>query len=329
MKKIIILFILPILLFSCDKDDSLTDAPEPRVIAEFKPNLSELNLFTGDLNDLNSSPYAYNYDINTTLFSDYSHKQRIVVLPENTAMQFNGDGLPIFPENTVIAKTFYYNLDERDLSLGKHIIETRLLIKINGSWETGNYKWNDAQTDAVLDPNASPVAVSYIDINGQTKSIGYKIPSDNQCFTCHNSNGEKQPIGIKLRALNHMSNGVNQLQDLIDKQLLEGITDISSINILPKWDDSINYTLEERARAYMDMNCAHCHSVGAYCEDQSPLRLNYDTPFNDTMISSQKSHIIQRVSSDFQVGLTMPWIGTSILHDEGVELILDYLSTVH
>jgi hypothetical protein len=53
-------------------------------------------------------------------------------------MQFNGDGLLTFPHNTAIVKTFYYNLDERDLSLGKQNIKTRLLIKINGAWETGN-----------------------------------------------------------------------------------------------------------------------------------------------------------------------------------------------
>ena len=328
MKKIILLLITASALLCCDKDDTLTAVTDPEVIAEFRPNLSELNLFVGNLNELNSTSLAFDYTLNTPLFSDYSHKKRIIVLPENTAMEYNGDGLPLFPDNTLIAKTFYYNLDERDLSLGKQIIETRLLIKINGLWETGNYKWNEDQTDATLDLTPDTIDVSWIDINGQNNSINYKIPSDNQCFTCHRTNQEKRPIGLKLRSLDLNNNGINQIQDLINRQLLIGVSDISDINALPKWDDINNYSLEQRTRAYLDMNCAHCHSEGGYCETQSPLRLNYETNFLDSNIQTQKNSIIFRVSSDFQPGLTMHWIGTSILHDDGVDLILEYLSTL-
>ena len=328
MKKLTFLLALILLTFSCENDDSMTPVVAPEVIAEFKINLSELNLFTGSLNELNSTPLAYEYTLNSTLFTDYSQKQRIIALPKNTAMQYNGDGLPIFPDNTVIAKTFYYNLDERDLSVGKQIIETRLLIKINGLWETGNYKWNEDHTDAILDLNASTIPVSWIDINGQSNSTNYEIPSNNQCFTCHRTDVIKHPLGIKLRSLNLTINGTNQLQDLKDNGLLVGLADVSNISILPKWDDSFNYSLEERGRAYMDINCAHCHAEGGYCEAQSPLRLNFETSFDDSNISSQKGSIIFRVSSDFQPGLTMPWIGTTLLHDEGVELILEYLNSI-
>ena len=298
------------------------------VAVEFKTNLSEMNLFLGDLSELNVTSNAFEYDLNTTLFSDYSHKQRIIALPSGTSMEFDGNGSPIFPDNTVIAKTFYYNNDERDLSLGKTIIETRVLIKTNGSWETGNYKWNEDQTDGVLDFNASPIPITWIDIDGQTNSVNYKIPSNSQCFTCHRTDSEKKPIGFKLRGLNFERNGVNQLQELIDNQLIVGLNDITIVRTLPKWDDSINYSLEERARAYMDVNCAHCHIEGGYCDLQSILRLDYETPFSDTNILSQKNSIINRISSDFQVGLTMPWIGTTILHDEGVDLMLEYLNSL-
>jgi uncharacterized repeat protein (TIGR03806 family) len=299
----------------------------PAVVPEFKPTLSELNLFLGDLSNLEPSSQAFEYTLNSTLFSDYSKKQRFIVLPVGETMTYNGDGLPLFPDNSLITKTFYYNNNETDLSLGKRIIETRVLIKINGLWETGDYKWNDAQTEAVLDPSSSIVPVTWVDADGETNSINYQIPSDNQCFTCHRTGDVKRPIGPRLRTLNFNVDGVNQLQSLIDSQLLEGLINPSEVSVLPKWNDN-SYSLEERTRAYLDINCAHCHTDGGYCETQSILRLDYENDLLDSNIQARKASIIFRVSSNFQPGLTMPWIGTTILHDQGVELVLEYLDTL-
>ncbi|TXE15575.1 hypothetical protein ES692_16135 [Psychroserpens burtonensis] len=299
----------------------------PAVIPEFKPTLSELNLFVGNIENLEPTPQSFEYTLNSTLFSDYAYKQRFIVLPDGEKMTYNGDGLPLFPDNSLISKTFYYNNNETDLSLGKHIIETRILIKIDGLWQTGDYKWNAAQTEAFLNPDSSIVPVTWIGADGETNSINYQIPSDNQCFTCHRSNEVKRPIGPRLRTLNFNVDGVNQLQSLIDSELLDGLTNPSEVTILPKWDDT-NYSLEERARAYFDINCAHCHTDGGYCETQSILRLDYENSLTDSKIQDRKSSIIFRVASDFQPGLTMPWIGTTILHDEGVALISEYLNTL-
>ena len=298
----------------------------PDVVAEFKPNLSELNLFSGNLNELNISSKAFEYNLNTTLFSDYAHKQRIIALPEGTTMEFDGDGLPVFPDNTVIAKTFYYNLDERDLSLGRLIIETRILIKINGVWETGDYKWNEAQTEAILDLEGSTLPVSWIDNAGNTNSTNYKIPSNTDCFTCHSNNDNIIPIGPKLRSMNFEINGVNQLQQFINNQQLTGIASSSSVRSLPNWEDT-SLDLETRARAYMDINCAHCHIPGGTCADQSTLNFALETPLEDTNILEQTSLIDYRISF-YLDGISMPFIGTTMMHTEGVQLIQDYLNTL-
>lgn len=299
----------------------------PLVIPEYLTNLSELNLFIGDLADLNVTPYAFEYDLNSRLYSDYAHKQRFIVLPPNEKLTYDGDGLPLFPDNSLIAKTFYYNNDERDLSLGRKIIETRILIKIEGSWVTGDYKWNDEQTDAVLDPNGSVVPVTWIDAEGESKSTNYQIPSDTDCFSCHRMGTERTPIGPKMRTLNFSVNGTNQLQDLINNNLIEGLTDPTTVGVLPKWDDAINYTLEERARAYFDVNCAHCHIEGAFCEFQSTLRLDYERSLEDSNIANRRMSIINRISN-YNQGFSMPLIGTTLIHDEGVALLLEYLDTL-
>ncbi len=296
------------------------------VVPEFRPNLSELNLFSGNLGDLNISSKAFKYELNTPLFTDYAHKQRLIALPENTTLQYDGDGLPIFPDNTVIAKTFYYNVDERDLSLGRIIIETRVLIKINGLWETGDYKWNAAQNEATLDLNGSIVPVTWIDVEGATNSSNYKIPSNTDCFTCHNTFDVTTPIGPKLRNMNFVVNGVNQLDDFINNQHLTGVSGSSEVSSTINWQDA-SVPLEDRARSYLDINCAHCHIEGGNCGNQSILRLAYETSLNDSKIAERKVSISLRIS-EYNEGFSMPYIGTTMIHSEGVELIRDYLDTL-
>ncbi|MTE28046.1 hypothetical protein F1003_13980 [Winogradskyella sp. ZXX205] len=304
----------------------MTPLEDPLVVAEFRPNLSELNLFVGNLSDLNASSRTFQYDLNTTLFSDYSHKQRLIALPENTSMTYNGDGLPIFPDNTVIAKTFYYNIDERNLSLGKQIIETRILIKVNGEWQTGNYKWNAEQTEATLDLSGSTVPIAWIDNDGETNTVNYKIPSNTDCFTCHHSYDDITPIGPKLRNLNFTINGNNQIDDFINSQNLIGLSSSSEVSAIVNWKDT-SASLESRARSYFDVNCAHCHIPGGQCELESTLNLAFETSLEDSNIVTRKFSISYRIS-DYLEGVSMPLIGTTMVHTEGVDLIQDYLDTL-
>ena len=189
---------------------SFTTEP-PLVNPQFLTNLSDINLFQGDLEDLTPSSRAYEYTLATPLFTDYAYKQRLIALPPGTTLEYVDNGFPIFPDNTVISKTFYYNLDDGDPSLGKKIIETRLLIKQSGNWVLGNYKWTDAQTEAVLDDESHVVPVSFVNTAGETLDIDYVIPSAADCVTCHNNNSIVTPIGPRLRTLNIN----NQLQEMV------------------------------------------------------------------------------------------------------------------
>lgn len=297
----------------------------PLVVPQFLTNLSDLNLFSGDLADLSPSIYTFEYDLNTPLFTDYAHKQRLIALPPGTTMEHVDNGLPNFPDNTVIAKTFYYFNDERDESLGTKIIETRLLIKQSGEWQLGNYKWNDAQTEAVLDATSTTVPVTFINDTGETNNINYKIPSATDCFTCHSNSTQVVPIGPKLRSMNMN----NQLQDLIDLNMFSNLTDASGISTLPNWEDDLTYTLEERARAYFDVNCAHCHSPGGNCYPTSNLDFRFETRFSDTNIDVHAASIQARTQSVPLIpGYSMPLIGTSIMHPEGFAVIDAYIDSL-
>lgn len=328
MKKLII--VLLILISSCASDENtdylnyVDNTSQPLVVPVFLENLSELNLFTDELNNLTPSEHAFEYYLNTSLFSDYAHKQRLIALPTGSSMEYIDDGFPFFPDNTLISKTFYYNNDERDLSLGKKIVETRILIKMNGVWELGNYIWNEEQTDAILDTSSTTtnVPLSYIDEDGNANDVSYVIPSSQECFDCHSNDNNITPIGPKLRSMNFN----NQLENFISNNYLTNISDPSTITTLPNWEDE-NYTLEERARAYFDINCAHCHSDGGFCQFQSTLRFSYEIPFEDSQIYERRNSIDDRMMT-YSPFYSMPLIGTTMVHDEGYTLIRAYLNSL-
>ena len=299
----------------------------PSIVSEFLPTLSELNLFDGDIADLKLSPKVFKYDLHTELFTDYAHKLRAIALPQGEALRYQDDGFPIFPTGTVISKTFYYYLDETDPNSDKHIIETRVLMKRASEWEIGNYVWNEEMTEAFLDSDEHEVKVNVIDSEGERLKFDYIVPGSFDCTKCHSNNGNVTPIGPKLRTMNFEVNGVNQLQKFIDDGHLINAPQPDAIATIPNWKDDVNYTLEERARAYLDVNCAHCHEPGGFCIDQSTLDLSYETSFEDSNIFSRRFSIGTRMSF-YSPGSSMPFIGTTMVHSQGYELIQEYLDSL-
>lgn len=337
MKKICFLFCLCLvtLLYSCGDDDDYvaTDDTDDMVIENltFETSLSEMGVFQGEFSNLTPAADVQLYEINSTLFTDYAAKQRLIRLPEGESMEYTGSELlPDFPDNTLVAKTFYYNIDDRDPSLGKQIIETRIFLKIEGSWEAGDYIWNDAQTDATYRETSSEENISYIDIDGNTQNINYVIPSKQDCATCHNNNGNIFPIGLKLRSMNfNPMNGTvnqNQLLAFTESGMLTGLSNPADISLLPDWTDDVTYDIFERARAYIDVNCAHCHQPGGEVTNFG-LDFRYETAFDDTGIYANRGEIEVRTQSTIPT-YRMPQIGRSIVHDEAVTMLVEYLEAI-
>lgn len=304
--------------------------PTERILAipEFLPNLSELKLFKGDITEFQYSDNVYEYSMITPLFTDYAHKLRVVAIPDGEQITYSDVGLLGFPDNTIMAKTFYYLNDERDPSLGKKIIETRVLIKKNGEWLVRNYYWNDDQTDAVLDDDSHGLKVDWIDESGTAKSVDYVVPSNNMCVQCHIKGGEILPIGPKARVLNFEHQGQNVLQFFKDNDLMTGAPDVSQMPVLPDWSDE-TLALDERARAYLDVNCAHCHQTGGSYNESfgDNFQFTYETPFADSNIFDVRTQIKDRMNTQIS-GYFMPLIGTSLKHDEGIALINAYVDSL-
>lgn len=294
----------------------------------FLPLLSEMGVYSGNLSELNPENGVQLYEINSSLFTDYAHKQRLIRLPEGQSMRHNNtDLLPSFPDNTLFSKTFYYNIDERDPSLGKKIIETRIMLKIDGIWLVGNYIWNAAQTEATYRETGSTEAISYIDQTGTSQNVDYQIPSKQDCFTCHNNNAVTFPIGPKLRNLNFIPSytSQNQLDYLAAIGLLDGVT-ASNISVLPNWEDE-NLLLEDRARAYIDINCAHCHQPGGSVPNTFNLDLRLETDFNDSGIYANRGEIVARFESNLPT-YRMPQLGRTVVHGEALQMLEEYIDSL-
>jgi len=329
--------VLALMVVACGSDDDgyvATDDgdPAPEAPLTFETNLSDMGIYTGDLYNLTPAENVYLYELNSILFTDYAHKQRLIRMPEGEAMQYNGSSLlPDFPDNTIITKTFFYYEDEDNLNSDKIIIETRVMIKTEGSWKIGNYKWNTTMTEAVYTDNSSQVSVSYVDASGETQNINYQIPNNDDCVACHHIYDEKVPIGPKLRNMNFNPNNgtinTNQLQHFINEGILEGLTSPSDVSILPDWEDEANFDIFERARGYIDINCAHCHQPGGFTPTGFLTDFRLETEFYETGIYEHRGQIEDRIQSTVPTYM-MPQIGRTLVHDEAVEMLLEYLEAI-
>lgn len=228
--------------------------------------LSDYGFFAGD--PANQQPVAgvIPYALNTPLFSDYAEKLRFIKLPPNQAVAYNDTAVLSFPVGTTLIKTFYYPNDFRDPAKGRRLLETRLLIHQPGGWKALVYVWNQEQTDALLEVAGDTKTVRYVDAKGSAQEHAYLVPNLNQCKGCHNRREVMTPIGPSVRQLNGdlayegAAKRENQLLHWQQTGMLKGVPQLARCPKTPVWNQPETGSLNDRARAWLDINCAHCHN---------------------------------------------------------------------
>jgi len=288
----------------------------------FNTKLSYYKLFEGDMVALIPAKNVEMLQLSSTLFTDYAEKQRLIKLPKGKQVILNGEGLPVFPEGTIIAKTFYY---DTVVGKGRQIIETRLLILSHSKWSVATFRWNTAQNEAFLTNGGADIPINFINKNNEAIKISYRMPTKQQCGSCHGLNENILPIGPKARNLNvtikRGGENINQLIYLMEKGVFKK-TAIDTLTSLPSYHN-LSLPIEQRARAYMEINCAHCHQPGALA-GQTTLNLDYRTDLAQSGIRFNKSNIIVRTAEMGE--FHMPKMGTTIIDKEGVALMRKYIS---
>ncbi|GEQ84915.1 hypothetical protein ULMS_04230 [Patiriisocius marinistellae] len=368
MKKattfVLLSFLIIIVFFSCGEDDEYISIVDPLPVSEVHvdlqnvpyPKLSDYNFFEGSISELNARFDVIPYQPISSLFSDYAHKKRFLWMPHGVKASYVSDGKALnFPTNAVLIKSFYYNNVQP--SGDTKIMETRLMIKKDEGWVFAEYIWNDEQTDAFLDVNGDGdnIPIEWIE-GGVSRSLFYHIPAQSECFTCHkdeNATFAISPIGLKPQSLNSdfiYENGtVNQLQKLIDVGYLEDNLP-SIVSSVIDYNDT-SKPLDLRARSYFDINCASCHSDGGHCNYRRfrfafnltenddgnlgicvvPDDLNVPNYQNSKLVdpgNPENSMLLFRISTN-QEQYRMPLLGRRIVHEEGVLLIDEWITSLN
>lgn len=307
--------------------------------------LSEYGFFDGNLADLVPNQGVLEYSLINKLFSDYSIKKRFIWMPEGVTSTYDSDDkLLVFPIGTILVKNFFY--DNVLPANSRRILETRMLIRTSEGWEFANYVWNEEQTEATLDLDGSNVDIMW-ELNGETRSVSYRIPNVVECQTCHKTGDTSIPIGPKPQNLNKLftySDGTtaNQLQKWLDAGYLQSFP--NTINNLVDWEDT-SAPIRDRVRGYVEVNCAHCHIDEGHCSYR-PIRLDYISSTLDENIGicvepdedlgGGLSHIIKpgnigRSTLFFRLNTTaeevrMPLLGRTLIHDEAIALIEEFIN---
>ncbi len=254
-----------------------------QVTANFPQRLSETGIFT-DLTTLQVAEGIVEYEVNAPLWSDNARKKRWVAVPGTAQIDFAADAPWTFPVGTVLIKQFALEMTVGD-PLSARRLETRIMLNTTAGWEAYTYKWNAAQTDAeLLDGSVAEI----FNINDASVASGvrqqlYHYPNRNDCMRCH-TQAAGRALGVNTRQLNRDGVNGNQLSHFQQLGLFsQDIGSPTQYTALPNPADA-SAPLSQRARAYLDSNCAVCHQPNGGTPTQLDLR--YHMPITDLLNAS-------------------------------------------
>lgn len=291
--------------------------------------LSEYGFFA-DLGEQWGTYGVSSYRLNTPLYSDGADKLRFVYTPSGKQFTAAGDGLLQFPVGSALIKTFAFGVGEE-----RQLIETRVLLRRESGWVALPYRWNAEQTDATLTLAGARVPLKRPD----GSQISYRIPNMNQCKTCHHKDGEVIPIGPKARNLS--------AEWLALEEQVGALQSMPQVDVrLPVWEARDEASLNTAARAYLDVNCAHCHQPGGSASNSGlDLRWEQDDPhaigIRKPPVAAGRgaggfaisidpgapdtSIMVHRMNST-ESGVAMPELGKATVDTEGLDIVSRWIA---
>jgi len=237
------------------------------------------------------------YDLIVPFWSDGAEKSRWISVPAGQEIKFAPTGEWGFPKGSVFVKHFDLATDETHPEL-KRRLETRLLVCDDSGGVYGvTYKWraDNRDADLLVTNLTEPIAIATT--TGVRTQMWY-YPSPQDCLTCHTANAG-YVLGVKTRQLNRNLTYPAGLTEnelhawsrlgLIDTNLTWA--DVAALPKLAAQDDTTR-SLEDRARSFLDANCAHCHrpqGTVAYFDAR------YDTPLTNQFLIASPVLIDERI----------------------------------
>lgn len=210
------------------------------------------------------------YEINLPAWAEGAETVRFMSSGAGAAIYGEQDALER-PRNSVVMKTFA--ADGRP-------VETQVLVNLpDGRWVGLDYEWDDDGRDARLLTG------------GKTKLLddgtSWTFPGPEGCGRCHHTQvGSLR--AVKLSQLAGDFAGRDQLAWLEERGALTWRTDTERMvpPALPRLDDE-SAPLEQRARAYLDVNCSSCHQPGGDA-GEATMDLRWTTPFSASRVCGRR-----------------------------------------
>jgi mono/diheme cytochrome c family protein len=259
-------------------------------------------------------------------------------------INFTPTGYWTFPAGTVFVKTFQLNTDTSNSNVLRRL-ETRLLVRdINGAVYGVTYKWRPDNSEADLLPSSLYEDIGITNATGvNTQKWYYPSPSD--CLSCHTPVAN-YVLGLNTRQLNgnytYLATGVtdNQIRTFNRLGLFNPAFDETGITNLEKLSalGNTNASFQDRARSYLDANCAQCHQPGG-----SGITFDgrYDTPLaNQNLINGGldangmamivprdiwRSEIHQRMDTTNSV-IRMPPLARQLIDSNAVDVFENWIN---
>ena len=318
---------------------------------EFPKRLSETGMFS-DVTTMRPEPGVVEYEISAHHWADGTHSRQWIALPGSEQLGLWEDpswdigqvhGHFKFPSDTVLAKTVSY-LSETGNPKSEVHIETQILHLLGDEWRAYNYLWNEDQTDALLQGDVASerqLTIRDTGVPDRYRTQTWHHSSRSECLLCHIwSSGTVQ--GFTPHQLSIAYQSRDQLAGLASQGLFAVPISVKE-PIAPPHDTT--RTLEDRARAYLALNCSNCHrpqgggTANFNFDHTKPLAENKyidalpsqgDFGIADARVVASgdpfRSIVLYRTLK-FGRG-HMPQFGSNMIDSRGVQLMHDWIASM-
>lgn len=317
------------------------------VSGKIPPLLSQTGVFSDTAKRI-VNPGLIPYDVNVAFWSDGADKSRWIAVPDGQ-IAFSPAGEWRFPPGTVFVKSFDLPTDPANPAATRRL-ETRLLVRDSSGGVYGVvYKWRPDGSDADLLAGSATENIAVKSANGEVQSQTWYYPSRQDCLTCHTALAGGV-LGVKTRQLNRpfaYPSGVtdNELRAWNHLGLFApGFNDdeVRDFAALAAAGDPTR-SLQDRARSYLDANCAQCHRPGGTVAN---FDARYDTPLEKQALIGGPVLIDQgidrpRVISPHDIwrsiaymrvdtvgDIKMPPLARETIDQKGVQLLADWINSL-
>jgi putative heme-binding domain-containing protein len=244
----------------------------------FPRTLSQSGLFART-RDQTPAAGVLPYRINAEGWADGAHFERFLAIPGAGRIELDESGNWKPPDGSVLARTVSLDVWEGDAAEPRpRRVETQVLHREAGSWRPYTYIWDDDQADATLaDAAGTRRTFSVPDRQepaGRRTQV-YRFAARTECVLCHNPWVEARTTVFGVQSASPLALSVAQL-DRAGPASAEGENQLRRLERLgyfaqpsparrdqgPRLVDpyDADADLGARARAYLQVNCAHCHS---------------------------------------------------------------------